>query len=283
MPMNLLRLVLALVLLPLLSTAAGAQAVSFPELDSSLPGRKDVSYLDLARMVVPDLAKKDGFYVGSAPIKMRDIAAADNDTLPPETVSFLNAAVLAVKADGKDRLAMLFDLGQAADTADGYAALALYDISGKPTLLDVTNVAGDRWTSFVEPGKLRLSDGDDALVTMSMHLNSEQNYVSMPLIMVRNDRFELIDMIGTFNENLCAYRRTQDPAFQAVADGQPYAAIKVTVTDATVPNDQSCDDAPPKAASQEISVTYHWDAKASRYVADSDAFKKLAADNEKRF
>ncbi|MEO5759737.1 MAG: hypothetical protein ABIQ51_23110 [Mesorhizobium sp.] len=282
--MNLIhRFVLTCLLLPFLWTAAGAQAVSFPELDSALPGRKDVTYLDLARMIVPDLVEKDGFYVGSAPIKMRDIAATEDGTLPPETVSFLNAAVVAMRAGGQDRLAMLFDLGQGSDSAEGFAALALYDISGKPTLLDVTNVAGDKWTSFVEPGKLPLSAADDALVTMSMHLNSEQNYVSMPLILVRNDRFELIDLIGTFNENLCAYKRMQDVGFQTIADGQPYAAIKVTVTDATVPNDQSCDDAPPKAASQAISVTYHWEAKTSHYVADSDAFEKLAVENAKRF
>ncbi|MER8847108.1 MULTISPECIES: hypothetical protein [Mesorhizobium] len=68
-----------------------------------------------------------------------------------------------------------------------------------------------------------------------------------------------------------------------LTDGQHYGAVKVTVTDATVPNTENCDDAPPKAASRDISVTYHWDPKASHYAADSDALEKLAAENEKRF
>lgn len=284
MTTNLLRFILALTLLPFLWTAAGAQAVSFPELGSALPGHQDVTYLDLARMVIPDLAAdKDGFYKGGLPIDMRHIEGPDSGGSPPETSGFSNAAVLALKAGGKDRLAMLFDLGDSPDSAEGYAVLALYDTSAKPKLLDAVNVAVDRGTYFREPGKLSVSINDDILITMSAHFNSNQNYVATPLIMVRGDKFELIDMIYTFDENLCSYSRKQDVALQAIADDRPFAAIKVTVTDATVPNGESCDDAPPAAASQDISVTYHWDTTASHYSKDSDALEKLAGENAKRF
>ncbi|TRC75089.1 hypothetical protein FJV83_13815 [Mesorhizobium sp. WSM4307] len=284
MPTNFFRLILAVMLLPFLWSAAGAQAVSFPDLGSSLPGRSDVTYLDLARMVIPSLAADgDGFYKGGLPIEMRHIEGPDSGGSPPETSSFSNAAVLAVKAGGKGRLAMLFDLGDSPDSAEGYAVLALYDVTAKPKLLDAANVAVDRSTYFREPNKLSIGAGDDMLITMSTHFNSSQGYVITPLIMVRDDKFELIDMIYTFDERLCAYSRKQDVAFQTIADGQPYAAVKATVTDSTVPSDESCDDAPPEASSHGISVTYHWDKKTSRYVKDSDAFEKLAAENEKRF
>ena len=280
---TLLRFVLALVLLPFLWTAAGAQAVSFPELGSALPGHQDVTYLDLARMVIPDLsADSDGFYKGGSPIDMRHIEGPDSGGSPPEASSLPNAAVLDIKAGGRDRLAMLFDFGDSPDSAEGYAALALYDITAKPRLLDAVNVAVDRSTYFRDPGKLSVSPNDDLLITMSTHFNSNQGYVSTPLIMVRNDRFELIDMIHTFDENLCAYKRTQDIAFRPIA-GKPYAAIKATVTDATMPSGESCDEAPPKASSHKISVTYRWDKKTSRYVKDSDAFERLSAENAKRF
>lgn len=284
MPTNFLRIMLALTLLPFLWTAAGAQDVSFPDLGSALPGRSDVTYLDLARMVIPSLAANgDGFYKGGLPIEMRHIEGPDSGGSPPETSNFPNAAVLPIKAGGKDRLAILFDLGDSPDSAEGYAVLALYDVTAKPKLLDAANVAVDRSTYFREPNKLSIGAGDDMLITMSTHFNSSQGYVITPLIMVRDDKFELIDMIYTFDERLCAYSRKQDMAFQTIADGQPYAAVKVTVTDSTVPSDESCDDAPPDAASHDISVTYHWDKKTARYVKDSDAFEKLAAENEKRF
>ncbi|RUU45873.1 hypothetical protein EOC93_05115 [Mesorhizobium sp. M6A.T.Ce.TU.002.03.1.1] len=278
----LLRFILACLLLPCLWTAAGAQGVSFPDLGSAVPGHKDTTYLDLARMVIPDLAgDKDGFYRGSMPVKMRHIEGRDSGGSPPETSGLSNAAALDIKAGGKDRLALLLDLGSSSDSAEGFAVLALYDLAGKPRLLDIVNVAIDRSTSFREPGKLPIGSSDDAIITLSTHFNSSQGYVSTPLILVRDDRFELIDMIYTFNENLCAYRRTQELAFQTVADGQPYATIKATVTDATVPNGESCDDPAPKASSRDISVTYHWDRAA--YVKDSDALDKLAAENANRF
>ncbi|RWO74666.1 MAG: hypothetical protein EOS17_02425 [Mesorhizobium sp.] len=281
---SLLRLILALMLAPFLWTAAGAQAISFPELGSALPGRTDVTYLDLARMVIPDLAAdKDCFYRGGLPIEMRHIEGPDSGGSPPETSGFSNAAVLAIKAGGKDRLAMLFDLGDSPDSAEGYAVLALYDITAKPKLLDAVNVALDRGTYFHEPGRLSVSANDDVLITMSAHFNSSQNYVITPLIMIRDDKFEPIDMIYTFDENLCAYSRKQDVTLQTVGDGQPYAAIKVTVTDSTVLNGESCDDTPPRPESHEISVTYHWDKKTSRYTKDSDALDKLAGENANRF
>jgi len=281
---TLLRLALALVLLCWQWASANAEDVSFPELGSAIPSHKDVSYLDLARMVIPDLASNaDGLYHGTLPIEMRHIEGPDSGGSPPEASNLPNAAVLPMRAGGKDRLTMLFDLGDSPDSAEGYAVLALYDLTGKPALLDAVNVALDRSTYFREPNKLSVGPGDDVLITMSTHFNSNQGYVITPLIMVRNDKFELIDLIYTFDERLCAYSRKQDIAFRIIAGGQPHAAFKVTVTDATIPSGDSCDDAPPKESSKDISVTYRWNKKASRYVANSNAFKRLSAENEKRF
>lgn len=281
---TLCRFMFACLLLQCLCAAALAQAVSFPELTSAIPGHQDVTYFDLAKMIVPDLKPgDDGFYTGGAPIEMRDILGGNDGGSPPETVNLPNAAVLAIKAGGKDRLAMLLDLGQSQDSAEGFAVLALYDLTGKPKLLDSVNVGTDQSTYFRDPGKLPISVGDDALITMSTHFNSNQGYVGTILILVRNDRFEAIDQINTFDENVCAYKRTQDLSFQTHGGDRPYAAIEVTVTDATKPSGESCEEPAAKAASHDISVTYRWDDAKSRYVRNSDAFEKLSAENEKRF
>ncbi|RUW26480.1 hypothetical protein EN858_05665 [Mesorhizobium sp. M4B.F.Ca.ET.215.01.1.1] len=270
----LFRFILACLFLPWLWAAAGAQNASFPELSSAVPGHKGITYLDLANMVVPVLA-------GTSPIKIRPISGEADDEAPPATGDLSSAAVLDIKAGGGERLTMLFDLGQASDSAEGFAVLALYDLSGEPKLLDAVNVATDRSTFFREPARLSISAGDDAVVITSTHFNSNQGYVSTLLLMVRNDRFELVDTINTFDENYC-YKRTQDLAFKTLADGRRYAAIKATVTDATVPG-EDCEGEQPKASSHKISVTYRWSKKASRYVPGSKAFERLSAENEKRF
>ncbi len=120
------------------------------------------------------------------------------------------------------------------------------------------------------------------MILASMHFNSSQGYSSAPMIMVRGDKLDLIDTIYTFDENLCGYARKQDVDFRAIAEKAPYAVIKVTVTDATLPSEEQCDE-PPPPSSTDISATYHWDNAASRYVADSDALHRLADENARRF
>lgn len=278
------RAVPALLLTSLLFSApARAEDVTFPGLSAVVPGHGDTTYLDLARMVVPDLAASgDGPASGSAPIGMRALEGGDSGGPPPDRSTVYDAAVLSMRTAGKDRLAMLFDLGFGQDSAEGFAALALYDLSGTPKLLDVVNVATDEDSYFYAPGKLAIGAGDDALMTMSMHFNSNQSYVTTHLIMVRDDRFEPVDAIFLFDQKDCGYESTQDLTLQARPGQSPYADIVATVTDATRATGEDCGSAaPPPAASRTVSVVYHWNG--SNYAADSDAFKKLAEENAKRF
>ncbi|QPC89267.1 hypothetical protein [Mesorhizobium sp. INR15] len=277
------RFVAACLLLPFLWAGASAEDAVSPDLGEAITGHAKTTYADLIRLVVPDLkADSEGYYKGGSPVEMRHIAGADYDSSPPEASSVFSAGVLDVRAGGKDRLAMLFDLGESPDSVEGYAVLALYDLTGKPKLLDAVNVATDRFTFFRHPAKLSLGD-NDALMISSTHFNSSQGYMSTPLILARDDRYEMIDLINTFDENVCSYRRSQDLNFEPLSDGLPHAAIKATITDKTVPGEEQCDEPRPQAVSNDISVTYRWDKTAARYVADSDAFEKLAVENAKRF
>jgi hypothetical protein len=261
---------------------AAAQDVSFPDLAETVAGHGSVTYLDLARMVVPDLAEKDGAYVGSVPVAMRDLSGDAEAAAAPEATSLFNAAALEIHAGGKDRLLLLFDLGQAQDSAEGYAPLALYDLGGEPKLLDVANVASDRSTYFRDPGKFAIGAGDDAVTTMSMHFNSNQTYMTTDLITVQDDRLALVDSIFTLDEQSCAYERTQQLSFSS-GTGDTYPPIIATVTDATEPTAEACDEVLPARATKNIVVTYRWDVGKARYMPDSDAFMKLANEDEKRF
>jgi hypothetical protein len=119
---------------------------------------------------------------------------------------------------------------------------------------------------------------------MSTHFNSSQGYVTSALILPRNDRFELIDTVFTFDEKSCAFERAQAPLFKVLAaSGGGFAAIEATVTETTSPGEPDCGADVPEPSTRTIAVTYKWDDAASRYVADSDAFDKLAAENAGRF
>ena len=56
------------------------------------------------------------------------------------------------------------------------------------------------------------------------------------------------------------------------------------VVESTVPTGEHCGDDPPASPStREISVVYRWDEENGSYLPDSDAFERLAKENEKRF
>ena len=267
---------------PLRSQAA---EVTFPDLDTAVPGYPDIRYFDLARDIIPDLAKWNGIYQGHVVVDVRHIGGPDDASAPPETINLPGIAVLPIRSDGRDRLLVLLDLGDAADSANGFAVLALYDLSSAQRLLDAANVAYDRSTYFRDEAALAISGDTDAVVTMSTHFNSSQGYVTTALILPRDDRLELIDTIFTFDENVCAFRREQVPSFKVTgAAGGTFAAIEATVTETTKPSDESCDDEQkPAPATRSITVTYKWDDAASRYAPDSDALEKLAVEDQERF
>ena len=160
-------------------------------------------------------------------IDVRHIGGPDDESAPPETINLPGIAALPIRADGRDRLLLLLDFGDAADSVNGFAVLALYDLSSAERLLDAANVAYDRGTWFRQGASLAISPDTDAVVTMSAHFNSNQAYDTTALILPRDDRLELIDTIFTFNEQVCEYRREQVPSFRTVdAAGSTFASIE---------------------------------------------------------
>lgn len=232
------------------------------------------------RQVLPGYTGKSG----TAVIPLRHIGGADMETEPP--AGFANAALTAVEAveDGKARHLLLIDLSSSTDSAEGYAALALFDAAATPQLLDAAVVSFDRLVFIKQPPTVRLAPGDDLVVVGSTHFNSSQGYGTHAMVLPRGGRLELVDIVWTFDETGCGYVWSQTPAFRAGEAGGRYADIVATVTEEVGHNDEQCGErARPEERRREITVTWRWDEAASRFLPDSDAFERLAAENEQRF
>lgn len=261
--------------------SASAAEVAFPAPGDTVPGAQAVTYLDLLREIVPDLAEADGVYRGKTVVPLRHVAGPERQAEPPQEPTVADFSVLPLAGSG--RILLLVDLGMAEDAAEGYAVLVLFDPAGKPRLVDAADVAFDRTTWFLEPVMLDLGDGRLAVLTMSMHSNSDQAYVTTAIVLV-GDRLELIDSVFTFDEAVCAFERTQRLALETRPDGAGPAAIDATVVDTTTPTGADCgEDAVPQPASATVAVTWRWDEAAKRYRPDSDALEKLAAEAAERF
>jgi hypothetical protein len=280
------RILAALIVIAVCLTASARAAdVEFPAPDTAVTVHGVTTYLDLARHFVPDIKNTGNGYAGTKRIKIRHIAGPDHDNEDATSFGFYDIARVMMKTDGKDRLLVLFDFAQAAQTAQGVAVLALYDIAHQPVLLDAADIGFDQSTYFFDQALMPVAEGSDVILTMSSHFNSSQSYVTQSMIMVRNDKLELIDTAMLFGDRNCGVDRQQTIAYAAnPSQGKPYAPIKVTVNDTTSAIEEDCADlAPAQLGKREIKVTYTWDAPAGKYVPDSDALDRLAKENESRF
>lgn len=243
-------------------------------------------FLDLARQFVPDLDGFDNTFTGQKFNPVRHIGGPDFTNDEVKTFGLFDVSHLMMKAGGKDRLLVLFDFSQAADAAQGVAILALYDLSKeKPALLDAADIGFDASTYFFDKALLPVSDGDDVILTLSSHFNSNQSYATQSMILVRNDKFELIDSTSLLGERNCGVDRQQVIGYTAnPAEGKPYAPIKVTVTDTTSAIEEVCADLKStKLGTTEIKTTYMWNAEKGRYLPDSDDMERLEKENESRY
>jgi hypothetical protein len=264
---------------------AAAADVKFPAPDNPVTAHGVTTYLDLARHFVPDIKNTGSGYTGTKRIKIRHIAGPDYENEDATSFGFYDISSVMINVDGKDRLLVLFDFAQAAQTAQGVAVLALYDITHQPLLLDAADIGFDQSTYFFDQALMPVAEGSDVILTMSSHFNSSQSYVTQSMIMVRNDKLELIDKAMLFGERNCGVDRQQTIAYAAnPSQGKPYAPIKVTVNDTTSAIEEVCADlAPAQLGKRQIKVTYTWDSAAGKYVPDSDMLDQLAKENESRF
>jgi hypothetical protein len=279
------RIFLSLLLLLLPFSPAKAADIDFPPPDTAVNEYGITTYLDLARHFVPDIKPSDSGYVGKTLIPMRHIAYANYTAGDTEGFGFYDISTVRMRADGKERLLVLFDLAQASGSSDGAAVLALYDVTKEIKLLDAANIGFDQSTYFFDQALMPVSESSDVILTMSTHFNSNQTYTTQSMIMVSHDKLELIDTAFLFNERLCTGERQQNIRYAANPNaGKPYAPIAVFVTETTTASDADCGpDTKLVPGKRDIRVDYKWDAAAGNYARSSDALEKLAKANQERF
>jgi hypothetical protein len=250
-----------------------------------VPGHPGVTYLDLIRQAAPGLAtnRSTQQVEGHLAALPRHLAGKDFEGDPPDPLVLGLIEDQRIKEGGKPRIALLADFGPDTDRVQSATVLMLFDDAPRPKLLDAVDVGLDKESGFNEPAKLALGPGDDALVTYSEHFNSDQTYSGRLLVLVRHDRFRLIDRIFTLADRACGWDRTERPAF-SVRPGQPYGEIDVVVTEALKRSGETCgDDKIPKAYRRRWETVYRWNAGKGAFVAGPDGLSRLGALDEKRF
>ncbi|MET2828279.1 hypothetical protein [Mesorhizobium shangrilense] len=256
------------------------------ELIAQVPGHTGISYFDLVKQVIPDLARDETRAIGHRTVTLRHIAGDGFGGTIPDPIRIGVLRALPFESEGKPRIAMLIDIGKIDDLGEQPHILAVFDATDRrPTLLDAVDVGLDRVTSLAEPALVRIGEHDDAIVTTSQHFNSAENYTWTALISLRGGKLGLIDRFLAYSAWTCTSQKTQAFSFKGVpgANNTPYYAIAVIMSDIGTPPEERCDDrmlAAPYART--ATAVYRWDAGKALFVADSDAVQRLQEQTAER-
>lgn len=269
----------------LLIAATGGSAAA--EIGARVPGSADLTYADLLKQVIPDLALANGEASGTQVRPLRHIAEGFGGK-PPGAIAIRTADSLTLEAEGRNHLLVLAHLGSSED--EETVILALFDQGPSPKLLDVVDVGMDRFTSLGKPPLLRIGPKDQAVVTTSSHHNSNQSYRFTALIAVQEGKFKLIDRFSTFGDRACKGSdevvNSQSLSFATQASkGGRYHAIQATVLEGATVKAGACGgkEGRQRKSSRRWSTSYHWSEAEQAFIRSSDALKDLEARNEKRF
>jgi hypothetical protein len=277
--------------LALALAAVPVSAFASPDLidpTDAVPGHPGVTYLDLVKQSVPDLAYNDAYKVwqGHLAHSLRHAAgrASDVDAPDPVTLSFIFDKRIHV--GGRSRIVLSVDFGYPEDTVESFTMLALYDDTATtPRLLDAVDIGLDKDTSFDEQAIVPLGPGDDAIGTYSEHFNSNQTYSARLLIFPFRDHFQTIANLFTLSEHACGYEHDEIPtvATRAVR-GSPYREVLLTVADALIHNGEDCgDEAIPRPFHHAWHATYLWNAVRRVYVGEERGLAPLDKENQAEF
>lgn len=268
-----------------IAAAPAADVENAAPLDLVIPG-SPVRYVDLARHFVPDLDGGEEGFSGRKLIDIRHLGGPDFANGDAESFGFYDVFHIMTRVDGKNRMLVLFDFAQTVSAAQGVAILALYDVSGtRPELLDAADAGFDASTYFFDQAVLPVNEGTNVVLLVSSHFNASQSYSTQSMIMVRNDKFALIDSITLLGERSCGIDRQQTIAYAAdPGAGKPYAPIKAAVTDTASAIEEECADLKPaQLGTRQFKASYIWNAQQGRYLPDGDALARLEKENESRF
>ena len=256
----------------------------------AVPGHPGMTYEDLVRLAVPDLAlspddhRVEG-HLAAAPRHLAGPQYQDDDPsdLAVELGSVEDKRILV---GGKKRIALLADLGGHEGRIEGTALLILLDDEGPaPKLIDMADVAIDQDTVFAEQAVLPLGPGDVALVTWSEHDDADLTLGGYMLISPIGDHLAMVARIALTSENLCSWHGLETVHFATTPDASgPYRRILATAKAVfTGTGEDGCNDEKHPKGTHIFHASWRWSPVSRRYETARSTLGGLEALNKQFF
>ena len=277
--------------LALLTTAPALAADENRLMDAgdAVPGHPGLTYEDLVRQGVPDLALSpdDHRVEGHFTTPPRHLAGQEFEGDPSDPVVLGSIEDRRILVGGRKRMVLLADLGGKEGRVEGLALMMLFDDEGAtPKLIDAADVGIDRYTGFAQQAVLPLAAGDAALVTWSEHDDADLTEGGYMIVSPLGDRLSMIGLIELTSEDLCSWQGHESVRFATAPDpAARYNRILATAKAAfqDTRQDGCNDEKHPKAVTHVYRGTWRWNAASRRYEAGRSTLGGLDALNAKIF
>lgn len=250
---------------------ASAAGPRFVNLGDRVRPESAVTYLDLARQIVPDL-HSDGTGMDNSKLDdIRHIGGPDTAA----TISTIRLSLiqrLDLPETQAEQALILFDFGPAEDAPQSVTILGLYDLSGTTHLLDMIDVGTDLQTSFAAPYLVSLSSKVVVASTHSWHLNSGEEFADVSLTGIWDGRLHGLDTISVRNWEWC---HTFERHSLTLTKGE--GVWLDAFMDVSHKEEGSCgeNDSGGHVEHKRYHVRYNWDSRSQMLVPSSNVFKAL--------
>ena len=283
-------LAIAAAIAALTAAPAFADQDTLKQAGDFVPGHPRMTYADLVRQAVPDLAlnAEDHQVEGHFKTPPRHLAGDEfqGDPSEPAVLGFIEDKRLLV--GGRKRIALLADLGGKEGRVEGLALLMLFDDTGSsPKLLDAADVGLDKDTGFPEQqAVLPLGPADAALITYSEHDDADLTMGGYMIVSPIGDRLSMVGRIELTSEKLCSWNGIESVRFATAPDpAAPYDRIVATARAVfTHTGEEGCNDEKhPVAATHVYAGTWRWNPVHHSFEAAASTLGGLDALNAKIF
>lgn len=246
----------------------------------------EVRFVDFLARIIPGLRLEGFEAVTDQSFPFRNSQGEAFIFNQPITIRSLEAVRFI--AEGRSGMAVIVDLTPTGSGLHGDSTttlLAAFTGDPRQSGFDIINVGLDKLNSFSKPAVIAPGPAGGILLTNSTHFNSNQGYRTDSMFFWQNGKLKLIDRFNTFSEHGCGYDNNQTVSVRGLPKaGSPQGAFLVTVISQHKIDNIDCTELPlVPAFTKTIAVTYKWDENARNYRPDSDAFIKLAKENEERW
>ncbi len=242
------------------------------------------TYLDLLKLVHPDLKETGAHSAEAENGQSAPVRHIDNDYAEkPLTgnLKFSLDSAWPLKSQNRPLLLLSLEVtGEKEEETGGkesYALLALFQTGQSPNLLDMVDIrqSGNQFNGFwTDNPLLDLTPTTQACMIYHEHFNSQQNYTTISLLFVRNQRLEEILSVSPFSEKAQCSTFSTKAVFWTMPDkGREYPRVVAKLTLKMDPDPADCQPRQCGFTRSYLGV-WQWDAK-QKYHQVSGNLEKL--------